>query len=337
MKVLVIFTGGTIGSTWNDGIVSTDLKKNYKLISMYREQYNTNVEFDYEEPYSMLSENMTGKEYSILVSCIRRNLKMGYDGIIITHGSDTLQYTAAMLSFVFGNNVIPIVLVASNYILEDKRANGLENFTGGITLIQSKSSGGVFVSYKNKGECCKIHRGERLLSFEIYKDELYSLLGLEYGQIIDDQFLKNELYQDCKRNITLNLPENMETSPGILCIQAMPGMIYPQLDQSVKGIIYTTFHSGTICSTQSSLQEFAKEASQLKIPIYVVGDTQESFYKSKKIYQDLDMKVIPPIAPVAFYIKLWLAIGNKMELDTVMFENRVGEYLLEANTELLRK
>ena len=52
-----------------------------------------------------------------------------YDGIIITHGTDTLQYTSAMLGYMFDDVSIPIVLVSSNYVLEDKRANGLINLS----------------------------------------------------------------------------------------------------------------------------------------------------------------------------------------------------------------
>ena len=45
-KILVVFTGGTIGSTEKDGIINVDEKKNYKLLSLYKNHYNSDAEFE---------------------------------------------------------------------------------------------------------------------------------------------------------------------------------------------------------------------------------------------------------------------------------------------------
>jgi len=97
MKILFIFTGGTIGSTLKDGnVIATDEKKSYKIIEAYGKKYTIDFEYDVCEPYTELSENNTGEHIRMLSTCIRSKLDCGYDGIIITHGTDTLQYSAAM-------------------------------------------------------------------------------------------------------------------------------------------------------------------------------------------------------------------------------------------------
>ena len=55
-------------------------------------------------------------------------MKNAYDGVIITHGTDTLQYTAAFTGYIMAGAQIPIVLVSANYVLEDVRSNGVDNF-----------------------------------------------------------------------------------------------------------------------------------------------------------------------------------------------------------------
>ena len=61
LSILVIFTGGTIGSTVSDGYISTDASKTYKLLELYKPRNHHHVTFDIVEPYTLLSENLTGE------------------------------------------------------------------------------------------------------------------------------------------------------------------------------------------------------------------------------------------------------------------------------------
>ena len=73
-----------------------------------------------------------------------------YDGVIITHGSDTLPYTCAALAFLLRDVPIPLVLVASNYSLGDSRSNGLANFRSAVELIASRQVRGVFTVFQDE-------------------------------------------------------------------------------------------------------------------------------------------------------------------------------------------
>ena len=108
MKLLFVFTGGTIGSTQKGNVISADSDKPYKLIKAYDEKYRIDFDYDVIEPYTELSENNTGWHISRLVECIKQNLNKNYDGIIVTHGTDTLQYTAAAVGYSFGVSSLPI-------------------------------------------------------------------------------------------------------------------------------------------------------------------------------------------------------------------------------------
>lgn len=73
-----------------------------------------------------------------------------YDGIVVTHGTDTLQYTSAFLAYIFDGLNVPIVLVSANYPLDDSRSNGFENFVGAIDFIKSGSGNGVLFRIKTQ-------------------------------------------------------------------------------------------------------------------------------------------------------------------------------------------
>lgn len=139
MNIAVIFTGGTIGSSIQQNYVSTDSQMPYRLLEMYNEsQAKDNPDFPHfitVEPYTTLSEYMNGLHLNLLIASVREQLAQEIDGIIITHGTDTLPFTAAALGMCFAYARIPILLVSSNYILDDPRANGLTNFTAAVDYI----------------------------------------------------------------------------------------------------------------------------------------------------------------------------------------------------------
>ena len=111
MKLLVILTGGTIGSGFCEEFIS--LNENSKNVLL--DGYN-HLQIDTVQPYTILSEQLKAEYINLLIKCVGENLNKDYDGIIITHGTDTLQYTASALSCIYSNTSIPVVLVSSNYV-----------------------------------------------------------------------------------------------------------------------------------------------------------------------------------------------------------------------------
>ena len=104
MKLLTVFTGGTISCSVSDGVLAPDSQNGSYLLGLAR-QAGVRDDFETVQPFSVLSENMTPDCLRQLRRCITERLGEGYDGVIVTHGTDTLAYTAAYLDFkaaVFG-------------------------------------------------------------------------------------------------------------------------------------------------------------------------------------------------------------------------------------------
>ncbi len=325
MKILVIFTGGTIGSSLNGEYISTDADKPYKLIHMYEQKYGAAAEFDTISPYTILSENMNCLIYTRLIECIKDNIDKGYDGIIVTHGSDTLQYTAAALSYYLGMNTIPVVVVSSNYVLEDERANGLENFRRAVELIGGGHGKGVLVTYANTGEKCKVHRGTRLMPHMPYSDYLTSLGNQYYGSFNEQGFVKNPLYIEETDELSprWRLPDKEES--GVMLVHPYPGMSYPDISQAARGILLNSYHSGTLCTAALELKAFLEKAADRGIPVFLTGAEPGPDYESCAAYEQLGIKVLPPMSPIAAYIKLCLCPAD----DIVhIMESRISEDIL---------
>lgn len=334
MKIAVIFTGGTIGSTIvQDGYIAPDRKYPYKLLDLYEKKYGMedDVEFKTIQPYQILSENLCADNLNLLIRTIRTLIKTEtYDGIIVTHGTDTLQYTAAILSYVFGNSSIAITIVSSDYPPEDKRANGLENLQGAITFLKyckrecrGQFPVGVFVSYENKGDTLKIHRGSRLLPHMPYSASVYSICNQFYGEIKNNQFIKNKEYTTVTSEIIREKCYNNEvclnpSKDDILRLVPYVGMTYPDNLLGKKAVLHESFHSGTIRIAKET-SEFAGMAGKANIPVYVSGvPGGGAMYETVGEYERLGFRVLPVMSPIAAYCKLWLALSNGWDVEQTM-------------------
>ncbi|MDE5873082.1 MAG: asparaginase domain-containing protein [Lachnospiraceae bacterium] len=312
MNIFVIFTGGTISSSENDGYIGPNEENNYRLINEYRKRNPEKcdgISFSTAKPYYILSENLTGKHINLLADCIDEAVSSDTcDGIIVTHGTDTLQYTAAGLSYIYSDINIPIVLVSSNYILGDSRANGYDNFSAAMDFIMSchktakKNHRGIYVAYKNENEAAVIHHGARLLPHMSYSDKIYS---------VDNLTAYSDSKEPCKIDKTDmgfifgDKPRFSEHSP-ITFIRPYPGETYSLAPEYVHAILLDTYHSGTLCTDSNELRNMLFDAKSRNIPVFLTGAENRMGYESTKVYDELKINVLPKASPIAMYMKLWL-------------------------------
>jgi L-asparaginase/Glu-tRNA(Gln) amidotransferase subunit D len=195
-KILVVFTGGTIGSTVQTGTINLANTQHFKLLELFKQHdANPEIQFDCIQPLQILSENLYPSLWETLISAIQAQPLTLYDGIIVTHGTDTLAYTAAVLSFYFNQLDKPLLLVSSNYPLEHTQANGLQNFICAVEFIRQQLQSGVFVPYTNPQQTTAVHLGTRLASSLQLSGDFMSVQFKTYLQFANGIFT----YTDKKR------------------------------------------------------------------------------------------------------------------------------------------
>lgn len=328
MKILIIFTGGTIGSAVQGDYISADTKTPYKLISEYEKNYGIDFEYDVLQPYTELSENNTGETISALAGCLRENINGNYDGVIVTHGTDTLQYTAAALSYTFGKCGVPVCIVSANYIIGDERSNGLANFRSTVNFIRQKI-GGVWVVYKNSDEeNVTVHGGARLLESQAFSDCFYSAGNSFYGRFDNgENFLKNENYREFPDEISPIIPKKLkENSDFILRIDPYVGMTFPAINSKIKYVIMGTFHSGTFNTKSEYVRDFFSELRQKKITVFLTGTTAGTAYESTRAFEEMNVIPVPNIAPIALYMKIWLSESAGLDVTKTITKNLGGDF-----------
>lgn len=303
MKISVILTGGTIGSVYNNGFITTDSSTKYLLINNYKRIYGEKVEFSVQSPYTILSENLSGNILNELIGVLKVGLKDECDGIIVAHGTDTLQYSACAAAYCLGSNTKPILFVSANYPLENPLSNGNINFAAAVEFIKQKIGSGVFVSYSNDLECVNFHYPTRLLRHSEYDHKIFSLNG-EYATYNNGVIVLNE--NTVMEQSVLACDKKFSDTCGILNITVSPFEEYNYSLENVKAIIFTPYHSGTLNTNSTNFIRFCQRVSNSNIPMYVTGIVEGGEYQSMKAYTDLNIIPVYNLPSIALSVKLWL-------------------------------
>jgi len=334
MKILVVFTGGTIGSTKSDCVIDINESTSFQLLESYQALASAkDVSFDTEQPIYILSENLVPDDWHGLLDTLNAVDQTAYDGIIIAHGTDTLPYTAAAMSFGLKQCDIPVVLVASNYPLDDERANGLRNFSSAVDFIASDVAKGVFVMFENNAGESIVHLGSRLLEADPYTDDFDSIGGVIFGKMDDGRFIYND---DC-RNPTVEdlnqyqpaLSRNVHFSSDVLLIKPFAGLNYDYFqfgNHKPKAVLHGLYHSGTANTSESqshSIKAFAAYCKEQAVLMYAAPIAQtDDLYQSAKELMDAGVTPMVGISLEAALVKLMLCADARVEVDkSIYFEH----------------
>lgn len=312
--VLVLFTGGTIGSATSDGVMDVDASRGYMLIEQYQKIYGSDVKFECRQILNTLSENITAREWETLCAELYKIDLSSYSGVIITHGSDTLAYTSALVGMLFRHSPVPIILIAANKPLDVRGTNGLYNFTCAVKLI-SDSAKGIYTFYE------KVYLSTRLLPADTCTDSFSSYGGEEFLGVSEKML---------NRTLPKLLSEPPKFSKRVLKISGCPDMDFAdyRISPELGAVLYEPYHSGTACMRNDmpesrSFSFLADECRSAGIPLYICGvSSSESVYSSLDEMLRSDVEVLGKISAPAAYIKLLIGVNqNEYPLRSFMKEN----------------
>jgi L-asparaginase len=160
-KILLIYTGGTIGMMKNFETGALKAFNFSKLLNKIPELKQLDCEIEtisFEKP--MDSSNMNSIHWIKIAKIIEENYG-SFDGFVVLHGSDTMSYSASALSFMLENLSKPVIFTGSQLPIGDLRTDAKENLITAIQIasLQSKNKSvitevGLYFEYK-------LYRGNR--------------------------------------------------------------------------------------------------------------------------------------------------------------------------------
>lgn len=325
-RLLVLTTGGTILSFQTaEGLkpVKEDVTEllNEKLLKLSGE-----YEIDVEAVFNKDSSNIVPEDWYIVKDSIQRSIDK-YDGIVILHGTDTMSYSAAMLSFLFAGVSKAIILTGSQIPLSCKDSDGGKNLRDAVIAAGDSRLKGVFVVFHDK-----VINGTRAYKRSSINKDAYISCNYPYvGVIKENKLFITQEYKDMKDidgNTGLKLPELKEKKiPKIFVLKMIPGIEASLIDYILKegyqGVIIEGYGLGGMPVDNKELMAKIDLLAGKKIPVIMATqcvydgvnlDTYEVGMTAKKngILSAYDMTT------EAVYTKLMWGLGCTDSYDELV-------------------
>ena len=312
-RVLLLSTGGTIASRPGADGLEPGLSGE-ELIRQLGD-LNGRFEIQVRQIFNLDSSNIQAEEWAIMARTVFEHLDQ-YDGIIITHGTDTMAYTSSMLSFMLPGLPKPVVLTGSQIPMENMLTDARNNLFCALAAVEAGIMG-VSVAFNRH-----IIRGCRAVKVRT--------MGFDAFESINARYL-GEIFADGLRVYDRNLPAKplalMDSiSTDVFLLKLIPNTkpeLFDHLAEiGYRAVVLETFGAGGLHFHHRDLVEKLRSLHQKGI---VVVACSQCLYEPSNLtiyevgWRLLEAGVLPAgdMTTEAAVTKLMWALGQSDDPDRV--------------------
>ena len=323
-KILLLTTGGTIASLpGGEGLEPMRSDVMERELQQLRTYYDITV----RDVMCLDSSNIRPEEWKLIAKSVFEQ-RLDYDGVVVSHGTDTMAYTASAVTFMLPNIDRPVVFTGSQLPLADMLSDGPDNLRTAFAMAASGCNG-VFLAFDRK-----VMLGCRAVKVRASGFSAFESVNARYagrvsnlGLVLDKEVLPRasgapELRSDVSKNVFL-----LKLTPGL-----NPAVFDMLAAMGYRGIVVEAFGLGGINVLNKGLRGIHRAVED---GISVVVTTQCLYDSSDlRVYQVgnrlLEMGVIQgrDMTSEAAMTKLMWAIGQGMEqqeIAALFQQNLAGE------------
>jgi glutamyl-tRNA(Gln) amidotransferase subunit D len=335
-RVSIVSTGGTIASRvdYTTGGVHAAISSR-DLLSIVPELSDF-AAVDADILYSVFSEDIDSRHWTGMARKVEEKVDEGVEGVVITHGTDTLGYSAAALSFALRNLSVPVILVGSQRSSDRPSSDAATNLVGVVTAAAAAPFAEVVLGMHETTSDTSIvfHRGTKVR--KCHTSARYAFQSVNAGPLARVLEGKVEMMEDDYRQRNddqIEVMDGFEEKTALVKFHPgfQPQVVDCFVDGGYKGLILEGTGLGHVNTGLFDVVERAVEAG-----LYVGmtsqciwGRLDMDVYTTGRELQLLGVEPLGDMLPETAYVKLMWALANSDDLEaakSLMRENIAGEY-----------
>jgi len=334
-KILLLSTGGTIASKvdYRTGAVTPALTAADLNDAVPEIAKIANI--DAEVLFSEYSENLQPEHWVETAKKIQSVVDLDYKGVIVAHGTDTMHYSSAFLSFALSGLKIPVVFVGSQRSSDRPSSDAASNLIAATRFIAQTDVNGIYVvmHHNESDETISCHLGTRVRKNHTSKRSAFETIGNDPAfLILDEKIIKNsrdEFFENQSFNPRLGIDTQValvKYHPGY-----EPRQIEALIDLGFKAIIFEGTGLGHVGKTMYDVIEKANTKGLFlgMTSQCIDGRVRMTVYESGRDLLELGITPLENMIPEVALVKTMWALGNSEDNDglkKLLLENIASEF-----------
>lgn len=242
-RVAVVSTGGTIASRvdYRTGAVRPALSAS-DLYSVVPELSEIAV-IETEILFSLFSENIQAKHWSETAKTVAKHIKKGVTGVVVAHGTDTLGYTAAALSFAVQALPVPVVLVGSQRSADRPSSDAATNLIGAVRAAAKAPFAEVVVAMHEtvSDNAILFHRGTKVRKCHTSRRDTFKSINTDPLARVKNEKTQMLLADYNRRDLSRKLVLKPNFEEKVALVKSYPSL-HPKaiewyVDNGYRGIV----------------------------------------------------------------------------------------------------
>ena len=329
--VSLISTGGTIASTvdYRTGAVTAQFDAEDVLRAVpdlagranYRGRVVANI----------LSENMTPEVWQDLAEAVREEIAEGADGVVVMHGTDTMQFTASALSFML-DTPVPVVFTGSQRSADRPSSDNVMNAVCAVEAAKADAAEVMVCMHASESDdACALHRGTRVRKNHTSRRDAFETVGakplgeVEYAGGDAEVSFRREYAE--RGETDLSLSADLESEVELL--KFTPGMDESALDvaEGKAGLVLEGTGLGHVHSDWADrISELVDSGTTVVMTSQCLdGRVCDRVYDTGRDLLDAGVVEGEDMLPGTAKVKLMWALANADEPETAVQTPIAGE------------
>jgi len=281
--------------------------------------------------FNIASESMTAKHWQEMAREVAKSLNSGARGVVLMHGTDTMHYSAAALSFMLKDISGPVVITGSQRSSDRGSSDSPQNLICATHLAAKSDLGEVVVCMhgSESDDFCWAHRGVKVRKMHTSRRDAFQSINAsplmkvtpkgEIAKLAEYRKAGGKTIADTKFEERVTL---LKAYPG-----GDPGLIDYCVDKKFKGIVIEATGLGHVPGTwENSIQRAVEKGVAVVFAAQTLyGRLNPYVYEPARKMKDLGVIYAEDVLPEVAYVKLGWVLGHGLDPAKEMPKNYVGE------------
>ncbi|MFT4891736.1 MAG: glutamyl-tRNA(Gln) amidotransferase subunit D [Halobacteriales archaeon] len=327
--IALISTGGTIASTvdYRTGAVTAQFDAEDVLRAVpdlagranYRGRVVANI----------LSENMSPDVWQDLAHAVHEEIEGGADGVVVMHGTDTMQYTASALSFML-DTPVPIVFTGSQRSADRPSSDNVMNAVCAVEAAKADAAEVLVCMHATESDDgCALHRGTRVRKNHTSRRDAFETIGAEPLGIVDYDTEEVTFRREYRERGEADLDLQPDLDPDVELLKVAPGMddAFYDLLEGKSGVVIEGTGLGHVHTDDiDRIADLVEDGTRVVMTSQCIeGRICDRVYDTGRDLLDAGVIEGEDMLPGTAMVKLMWVLANVDDPATAMGEPLAGE------------